>query len=210
MMVSKPDQVVLAPFNPGGHWALLAINAYEDTVFYLDSLRTTSKATTRYVTDTAIAIFHSQKNINKSRKQTLWRKCPLQVESTTCGNYVMKYMRDIVNKGSIVISDSDFRCSSQENTSKNATDSVFSSWVKSGPPTVSSICSVLVIGLSIFGASVPRTSTHTPGMLPDMFSGGIDREARSLEGELWCDPKRSERWPMLPTSGKRSSDVRNH
>ncbi|KAL0546636.1 hypothetical protein IC582_016548 [Cucumis melo] len=108
LMVSKPDQVVLAPFNPGGHWALLAINAYEDTVFYLDSLRTTSKATTRYVTDIAIAIFHSQKNINKSRKQTLWRtvKCPLQVGSTTCGYYVMKYMREIVNRGSIVISDS--------------------------------------------------------------------------------------------------------
>ncbi|KAA0059165.1 uncharacterized protein E6C27_scaffold430G00850 [Cucumis melo var. makuwa] len=34
-----------------GHWALLAINAYEDTMFYLVSLRTTSKATTRYVTD---------------------------------------------------------------------------------------------------------------------------------------------------------------
>ncbi|KAA0047175.1 putative serine/threonine-protein kinase nek2 [Cucumis melo var. makuwa] len=106
LMVSKPDQVVLAPFNPGGHWALLAINAYEDTVFYLDLLRTTSKATTRYVTDTAIAIFHLQKNINKSRKQTLWRTCPLQVGSTTCGYYVMKYIREIVNRGSIVISDS--------------------------------------------------------------------------------------------------------
>ncbi|KAL4018384.1 hypothetical protein IC575_021979 [Cucumis melo] len=80
LMVSKPDQVVLAPFNPGGHWALLAINAYEDTVFYLDSLRTTSKATTRY--------------------------CSLQVGSTTCGYYAMKYMREIVNRGSIVISDS--------------------------------------------------------------------------------------------------------
>ncbi|KAA0046781.1 putative serine/threonine-protein kinase nek2 [Cucumis melo var. makuwa] len=52
LMVSKPNQVVLAPSNPGGHWTLLAINAYEDTVFYLDSLRTTSKASTRYVTDT--------------------------------------------------------------------------------------------------------------------------------------------------------------
>ncbi|KAA0045348.1 uncharacterized protein E6C27_scaffold316G001270 [Cucumis melo var. makuwa] len=51
LMVSKANQVVLAPFNLGGHWALLAINAYEDTMFYLDSLRTTSKATTRYVTD---------------------------------------------------------------------------------------------------------------------------------------------------------------
>ncbi|KAA0062002.1 putative alanine--tRNA ligase [Cucumis melo var. makuwa] len=61
-----------------GHWALLAINAYEDTVFYLDSLRTTSKETTRY--------------------------CPLQVGSTKCGYYVMKFMREIVNRGSIVIS----------------------------------------------------------------------------------------------------------
>uniref|UniRef100_A0A9I9CCN8 NBS-LRR type resistance protein n=1 Tax=Cucumis melo TaxID=3656 RepID=A0A9I9CCN8_CUCME len=30
---------------------------------------------------------------------------------------------------------------------------------KSGPPTVSSLCSVLVISLSIFGAHNPRTST---------------------------------------------------
>ncbi|KAA0059822.1 putative serine/threonine-protein kinase nek2 [Cucumis melo var. makuwa] len=49
LMVSKPDQVVLAPFNPG---------------------------------------------------------CPLQVGSTTCGYYVMKYMREIINRGSIVILDS--------------------------------------------------------------------------------------------------------
>uniref|UniRef100_A0A9I9CK06 Uncharacterized protein n=1 Tax=Cucumis melo TaxID=3656 RepID=A0A9I9CK06_CUCME len=47
-------------------------------------------------------------------------------------------------------------------------------------------------------------------MLPDTFSGGIGRKASSLEGELWCDPKRSKRWPMLPMSGKRSSGVRNH
>ncbi|XP_031742112.1 uncharacterized protein LOC116404063 [Cucumis sativus] len=106
-MVSKINEIVLAPFNPGGHWALLAINAYDDIVFYLDSLRTTSKSTIRYVTDTAIAMFQSQKNIKKSRKQTLWLtvKCPLQVESIECGYYVMRYMREIVTRGSIVISD---------------------------------------------------------------------------------------------------------
>uniref|UniRef100_A0A9I9E407 Uncharacterized protein n=1 Tax=Cucumis melo TaxID=3656 RepID=A0A9I9E407_CUCME len=37
--------------------------------------------------------------------------------------------------------------------------------VKSGPPTVSSLCFVLVISLSIFRARASRTSTHTPGML---------------------------------------------
>ncbi|KAL0546358.1 hypothetical protein IC582_016266 [Cucumis melo] len=31
--------------------------------------------------------------------------CPLQVGSTACGYYVMKYMREIVNRGSIVIPD---------------------------------------------------------------------------------------------------------
>ncbi|TYK29821.1 uncharacterized protein E5676_scaffold208G00490 [Cucumis melo var. makuwa] len=61
LMVSKSDQVILAPFNPGGHWALLTINAYEDTVLYLDSLRTTSKATTRYVTDTLFVILAGSK-----------------------------------------------------------------------------------------------------------------------------------------------------
>uniref|UniRef100_A0A9I9E530 Uncharacterized protein n=2 Tax=Cucumis melo TaxID=3656 RepID=A0A9I9E530_CUCME len=45
-------------------------------------------------------------------------------------------------------------------------------------------------------------------MLPNTFFGGIGREASSLEGELWCDPKQSKRWPMLPTSGERSSGVR--
>ncbi|KAL0549017.1 hypothetical protein IC582_013497 [Cucumis melo] len=56
--------------------------------------------------------------------------------------------------------------------------------VKSDPPTVSSLCFVLAISLSIFEACTLRTSTHTPGMLPDTFSQGIVREASSLEGEL--------------------------
>ncbi|KAA0062888.1 non-LTR retroelement reverse transcriptase-like protein [Cucumis melo var. makuwa] len=84
------------------------------------------------------------------------------------------------------------------------------SGAKSDTPTVSSLCFVLVINLSIFEARTPRTSTHTTGMLPDMFSRGIGQEASSLEGELWCNPKRSKRWTMLPTSVERSSGIRNH
>uniref|UniRef100_A0A9I9E3I1 Uncharacterized protein n=1 Tax=Cucumis melo TaxID=3656 RepID=A0A9I9E3I1_CUCME len=82
--------------------------------------------------------------------------------------------------------------------------------VKSDHRTVSSICFVLAISLSIFGARTPRTSIHTPGMLSDTFSGGIGREASSLKGELGYDPKRSKRWPMFPTGVERSSGVRNH
>ncbi|KAA0037986.1 uncharacterized protein E6C27_scaffold36G001730 [Cucumis melo var. makuwa] len=39
-------------------------------------------------------------------KEKKGKEHPLQVGSTTCGYYVMKYMREIVNRGSIVISDS--------------------------------------------------------------------------------------------------------
>ncbi|KAE8646995.1 hypothetical protein Csa_017015, partial [Cucumis sativus] len=35
----------------------------------------------------------------------MWKKCPLQVGSTECGYYVMRYLREIVTRGSIVISD---------------------------------------------------------------------------------------------------------
>ncbi|KAA0068139.1 transposase [Cucumis melo var. makuwa] len=107
LMASKPNQLVLAPFNPGGHWALLAINAYDETVYYLDSLRTTSRVDIRYVTDMAITIFRSQKNIQTSRKQPIWKtmKCPLQVRVVECGYYVMRYMRDIITNGSIVVTD---------------------------------------------------------------------------------------------------------
>uniref|UniRef100_A0A9I9EMG0 Uncharacterized protein n=1 Tax=Cucumis melo TaxID=3656 RepID=A0A9I9EMG0_CUCME len=72
--------------------------------------------------------------------------------------------------------------------------------VKSGSPTVSSLCSVFVISLSIFGARASSTSVHTPGMLLHTFSQGIGREESSLEGQLWCNPKGSKRWPMLPTA----------
>ncbi|TYK23831.1 uncharacterized protein E5676_scaffold162G00350 [Cucumis melo var. makuwa] len=71
LMASKRDQLVLAPFNPSGHLALLAIKAYDETVYYLDTLQTTSRVDIRYVTNTAITIFRSQKNIQTSRKQPI-------------------------------------------------------------------------------------------------------------------------------------------
>uniref|UniRef100_A0A9I9E9U9 Uncharacterized protein n=1 Tax=Cucumis melo TaxID=3656 RepID=A0A9I9E9U9_CUCME len=72
-MVSKANQVVLASFNPGnrnrfvmnfvlcGRVLVLSsdlslVRKVGSLQFYLDLLRTTSKATTRYVTDTLLAI----------------------------------------------------------------------------------------------------------------------------------------------------------
>ncbi|KAL0546325.1 hypothetical protein IC582_016232 [Cucumis melo] len=50
--------------------------------------------------DSRIRNLYSRSMVSKANQ------CPLQVGSTTCEYYVMKYMREIVNRGSIVISDS--------------------------------------------------------------------------------------------------------
>ncbi|KAA0037172.1 putative nuclease HARBI1 [Cucumis melo var. makuwa] len=75
--------------------------------------------------------------------------------------------------------------------------------VKSDPPTVSSLCFVLAISLSIFEACTLRTSTHTPGMLPDTFSQGyyylVDVGYPNAEGFL--TPYRGQRYHLQKRHG---------
>ncbi|TYK13590.1 uncharacterized protein E5676_scaffold299G00770 [Cucumis melo var. makuwa] len=105
LMTSKQDQLVVAPYNPGDHWSLVVINPYDDVVYHLDSLRTSSRDDIKYVTNMVLTIFQSQKNLNKIRKTTFWKACPLQVGIVKCGYYVMRYMREIVSKDTNIITD---------------------------------------------------------------------------------------------------------
>ncbi|TYK15882.1 putative Polyprotein [Cucumis melo var. makuwa] len=79
--MSLPLKTILK-FAEKGHWAFLAINAYDETVYYLDSHRTTSKVDIRYVTNTAITIFRSQKNIQTSRKQPIWKTMKIDTRTS--------------------------------------------------------------------------------------------------------------------------------
>ncbi|KAA0051591.1 hypothetical protein E6C27_scaffold174G001350 [Cucumis melo var. makuwa] len=101
LMTSKQDQLVVAPYNPGDHWSLLIINPYDDVVYHLDSLRTSSRDDIKYVTNMALTIFQSQKNLKKARKTTFWKA----VGTVECGYYVMRYMREIVSKDTRIITD---------------------------------------------------------------------------------------------------------
>ncbi|KAA0042871.1 hypothetical protein E5676_scaffold108G00910 [Cucumis melo var. makuwa] len=103
LMTSKQDQLVVASYNPGDHWSLVIINPYDDVVYHLDSLRTSSRDDIKYVTNMALTIFQSQKNLKKTRKTTFWKACPLQVGTVECGYYVMRYMREIVSKDTSII-----------------------------------------------------------------------------------------------------------
>ncbi|KAL0549297.1 hypothetical protein IC582_013778 [Cucumis melo] len=108
LMTSKQDQLVVAPYNPGDHWSLVVINPYDDVVYHLDSLRRSSRDDIKYVTNMALTIFQSQKNLNKIRKTTFWKavKCSLQVGTVECGYYVMRYMHEIVSKDTNIITNS--------------------------------------------------------------------------------------------------------
>ncbi|KAA0040584.1 putative TNP2-like transposon protein [Cucumis melo var. makuwa] len=85
----------------GYHWSLVIINPYDDVVYHLDSLRTSSRDDIKYVTNMALTIFQSQKNLKKTRKTTFWKA----VRTVECGYYVMRYMREIVSKDTSIITD---------------------------------------------------------------------------------------------------------
>ncbi|KAL0543802.1 hypothetical protein IC582_018907 [Cucumis melo] len=103
LMTSKQDQLVVAPYNPGDHWSLVIINPYDDVVYHLDSLRTSSRDDIKYVTNMALTIFQSQKNLKKTRKTTFWKV--VKVGTVECGYYVMRYMREILSKNTSIITD---------------------------------------------------------------------------------------------------------
>uniref|UniRef100_A0A9I9E353 Ubiquitin-like protease family profile domain-containing protein n=1 Tax=Cucumis melo TaxID=3656 RepID=A0A9I9E353_CUCME len=103
LMTSKQDQLVVAPYNPGDHWALVIINPYDDVVYHLNSLRTSSRDNIKYVTNMALTIFQSQKNLKKTRKTT-FRKA-VKVGTVECGYYIMRYMREIMSKDTSIITD---------------------------------------------------------------------------------------------------------
>ncbi|KAA0051297.1 uncharacterized protein E6C27_scaffold55G00040 [Cucumis melo var. makuwa] len=83
------------------------LKALKDVVYHLDSLRTSSRDDIKYVTNMALTIFQSQKNLKKTRKTTFWKvvKCPLQIGTVECGYYVMRYMREILSKDTSIITD---------------------------------------------------------------------------------------------------------
>ncbi|KAL0561249.1 hypothetical protein IC582_001671 [Cucumis melo] len=103
LMTSKQDQLVVAPYNRGDHWSLVIISPYDDVVYHLDSLRTSSRDDIKYVTNMALTIFQSQKNLKKTRKTPFWKA--VKVGTVECGYYVMRYMRKILSKDTSIITD---------------------------------------------------------------------------------------------------------
>ncbi|KAL0533733.1 hypothetical protein IC582_027776 [Cucumis melo] len=78
------------------HWSLVIINPYDDVVYHLDSLRTSSRDDIKYVANMALTIFQSQKNLKKTRKTIFWK-------AVKVGTIEGRYMREIMSKDISII-----------------------------------------------------------------------------------------------------------
>ncbi|XP_062021676.1 uncharacterized protein LOC133738229 [Rosa rugosa] len=98
-MLGKPGQIFLVPYNSGAHWMLSVVNPDEEAVHFMDPLkRRLCAGEWKSIVDNSIKIFNAQKG-RKGRKIIQWKNLagiPEQTDSKTCGYFVMRYMKEIV------------------------------------------------------------------------------------------------------------------
>ncbi|KAI5412575.1 hypothetical protein KIW84_057295 [Lathyrus oleraceus] len=114
------EKLFFIPFNTGGHWLLLAINPIREIVYYLDSLGNdwTTYPDMKVLIDTVLQAFRAQRDIQTSRRganSITWIKvaCPQQRNQIDCGYFMLRFMRDTLALGRLMISTDyfeEFKC----------------------------------------------------------------------------------------------------
>ncbi|KAI5403680.1 hypothetical protein KIW84_051012 [Lathyrus oleraceus] len=104
------EKLFFIPFNTGGHWLLLAINPIREIVYYLDSLGNdwTTYPVMKVLIDTVLQAFRAQRDIQTSRRganSITWIKvaCPQQRNQIDCGYFMLRFMRDTLALGRLMI-----------------------------------------------------------------------------------------------------------
>ncbi|KAL6558448.1 hypothetical protein OROMI_018798 [Orobanche minor] len=100
--LTELGQVVVVPYNPGGHWVLFAIDLVSRVVYYLDPMRHSPNENMKQIVNQGIRIYQSLKCDRKINVQWVCVKCPKQPSFFECGYYVMKYIEDIVKDVNIL------------------------------------------------------------------------------------------------------------
>ncbi|KAH6776910.1 hypothetical protein C2S52_007665 [Perilla frutescens var. hirtella] len=98
-----PNQLVVVPCNVGLHWILTVIDPNKEVIYLLDPLENRIRDDSwKNVVDRSISLFNANLE-KKGKKQPVWEilKAPRQPDSKQCGFYVMRYMKEIIESGSI-------------------------------------------------------------------------------------------------------------
>ncbi|KAK9057103.1 hypothetical protein SSX86_024470 [Deinandra increscens subsp. villosa] len=101
----KNNDIVLVPYNPGRHWVLGVLDMKKMKCYYLDSIRPTSvNLQFKTIVDAAIGLYNAKIGSKKASKFN-WvnSACPLQPGTTECGYYVLKFMKEVVRQGLVVL-----------------------------------------------------------------------------------------------------------
>lgn len=113
------DKLFFAPYNSRAHWVLFAINAVSEVINYLDPVHGNynNHSEIKTMLDTALKVFRAQRGATMSKQKSnniTWIpiKCPRQTNNIDCGYYVLRFMKEIVEKNKTIIPETYFDNSS--------------------------------------------------------------------------------------------------
>ncbi|WJX88760.1 hypothetical protein P8452_70811 [Trifolium repens] len=138
-LLEVKDKIILAPFNFGKvHWALLVIDPYAGIIYYLDPMATdpTRHLICKKRFENALLIYRAYnltKPVAKSKLNRItWIRieCPQQTNTTDCGYFVMRFMKEIVMQYPKKIPDKYFDEYKCRTYSKDKLDEVKDEWAE--------------------------------------------------------------------------------
>ncbi|XP_004308627.1 PREDICTED: uncharacterized protein LOC101314138 [Fragaria vesca subsp. vesca] len=96
----KPGQIFFIPYNTGDHWTLTIVNPEKETARYMDPLkRRLNGSEWPSIVTSSLKMYKGLKKNTGKKQANPWK--PLlgalrQKDARSCGYYVMRYMKDIV------------------------------------------------------------------------------------------------------------------
>ncbi|KAL6219484.1 hypothetical protein ACLB2K_007243 [Fragaria x ananassa] len=102
----KPGQIYLIPYNTGQHWTLTIVNPELETARYMDPLkrRLDGSEWPAIVIDSIKMYTGLLRKQPEKKKASPWKPllgAPIQKDDVSCGYYVMRYMKEIVEDNNI-------------------------------------------------------------------------------------------------------------
>ncbi|KAL6136929.1 hypothetical protein ACLB2K_062224 [Fragaria x ananassa] len=102
----KPGQIYSIPYNTGQHWTLTIVNPELETTRYMDPLkrRLDGSEWSAIVTDSIKMYRGLLRKQPRKKKASPWKPLlgvPIQKDDVSCGYYVMRYMKEIVEDNNI-------------------------------------------------------------------------------------------------------------
>ncbi|KAL5554598.1 hypothetical protein UlMin_041999 [Ulmus minor] len=89
------DQIFLAPYNANSHWLLVAIDPFNNSAYFMDSMGRKAPNDVKDAVKLGLRLWNTERKVHSG---TFKFQAPQQLGGVECGYYVMHFMKDIVEK----------------------------------------------------------------------------------------------------------------